>query len=200
MKKIYSFIVIGFILLFLFGMTKSYAKYAFHYSGKILQIHELFEPDPSPATISGRFLTENMYGKHIVSITLYKSSDTNHENPVLQLQTNDDGTFQFVLNDIDKYDMVAAKESYLDYTIEQINIKHVKTIVIPDYKLLVGDFIPNAQIGMSDWLKLLAQKNKPVTSSNKMYDVNCDGVIDDLDLAIVKVNNGKSAEKVIWTK
>ena len=200
MKKIYFFIVIGFILLFLFGMTKSYAKYTFHYSGKLLQIHELFEPDPSPANISGRFLTENMYGKHVVSITLYKSSDINHENPVLQLQTNDDGTFQFVLEDIDLYDMVAAKESYLNYTIQQINIKHVKNIVISDYKLLVGDFIPNGQIGMSDWSIFLNQKNKPVTSLNKIYDVNCDGVIDDLDIATVKPNFGKMAEQVIWSK
>lgn len=56
MKKIYRFIVIGFIILFLLGMTKSYAKYTFHYSGKILQIHYLFEPTSAAATIS-----ENSY-------------------------------------------------------------------------------------------------------------------------------------------
>ena len=200
MKKFYLFIIIGFIILFVLGMTKSYAKYTFHNSSKILQIHQLFEPDLSPATISGRFLTENWQGTHISSITLYKSSDANHENPVLQQQTNQDGTFHFTLEDIDLYDLVVAKESYLSYTILQINTKQAKTIVIPDYKLLVGDFIPNEQIGMSDWRSLLNQKNKPVTSLNKIYDVNCDGVIDDLDIAIVKPNFGKIAEPVIWSK
>lgn len=52
MKKFYAFIMIGFTVLFLFGITKSYAKYTFHYSGKILQIHHLFESTSSPAIIS----------------------------------------------------------------------------------------------------------------------------------------------------
>ncbi len=52
MKKFYEFIMIGFIILFILGMRKSYAKYTFHDSGKVLQIHQLFESTSSSAIIS----------------------------------------------------------------------------------------------------------------------------------------------------
>lgn len=51
MKKFYQFISIVLIILFLFAMPESYAKYTFHDSAKVLQIHQLFESTSSSAII-----------------------------------------------------------------------------------------------------------------------------------------------------
>lgn len=200
MKKIYYFIILEMVFLFFLGTTISLAKYTLNRSAKVFQINSLsdeFFDTTSPGTITGKILTENVYGKYKSLITLYKTSDTAHSQPISQIETNEDGTFSFILEDIEMYDIVISKTGYLSYTILQIQLKHGKTSIIPDYKLKAGDIKVNHQIDMLDWQFILNNINRPITARNQICDVNEDGVIDTLDKNIVDSNYALADETII---
>lgn len=200
MKKFYIFILIQIFILCHF--TNSYAKYIPNCSAKLFHI-DYFDEDPSvnkPATISGKITTENMYGIHKSLVTLYKTSDTSHTQPISQIETNEDGTFSFTVTDITLYDIVVSKIGYLNYTVLEIKLRSGRTIILPDYKLIVGDFVPTGKIDIQDWIQMLIQQDEAMNSSNAHFDVNGDGIINKTDSDIVKGNYLKVAETVIWSK
>lgn len=198
MKKIYLLLII--LVLILCGATNSCAKYTLNCSAKVLHI-EYFDENPSeskPATLSGKILTENLQG-HYSLVTLYRSSDTNHEQPVLQLETNQDGSFCFENVEKGVYDIVVSKEIYLNYTVLAIKLRPGRNVVLDDYLLIAGDFeAPFGSITIYDWNAILRNRYKPLTEANKLFDINCDGLIDKLDSDIVYKNYLKNEEIIQW--
>lgn len=197
MKKFYIMITI-FVLLSC-GINYSFAKYNLNHSAKVFHIESFADNSTGPATLSGRILTENIH-RHLSLVTLYKTSDTNHEQPISQIETNEDGSFSFTVTDITMYDIVVSKSHYLNYTVLQIKLRPGRTIILPDYKLLAGDFVVNGIVDINDWIQILNHMKKPVNSTNKHFDINDDGRINEIDRDIVRSNYPKSAETVIWSK
>lgn len=199
MKKIYLLLIIS--VLIWCGATNSYAKYTLSCSAKILHI-EYYDENPSeskPATLSGKILTENLQGRHHSLVTLYKTTDVNHEYPILQIETNEDGTFCFENVEKGVYDIVVSKEIYLNYTVLAIKLRPGRNVVLDDYLLIAGDFeAPFGSITIYDWNAILRQRYKPLTEANKLFDINGDGLIDKLDSDIVYKNYLKNEEIIEW--
>lgn len=200
MKKIYLLLFILFFVMC--GATYSHAKYILNCSAKVLHI-EYFDENPSenrPATLSGKILTENLQG-HYSLVTLYKTSDVNHEQPISQMETNEDGSFCFENVEKGVYDVVVSKEIYLNYTVLAIKLRPARNVVLDDYLLIAGDFeAPFGSITIYDWNAILRNRYKPLTESNKLFDINCDGFIDKLDSDIVYKNYLKNEEIIVWKK
>ena len=156
-------------------------------------------------TISGKIITENTQGKHLVSIDIYNKDGT----LVNTTNTNEDGTFKVYVKP-NTYDIVISKKGYLSAKITDIVIESLdQEIILDDYNLLAGNVVTNTetstlkeQIEIDDLVTLNDNIGVVITDENKetksIYDLNEDGIVDQLDRNILKKNYGKKAEIVEW--
>ena len=180
--------------------------------------------------IVGKITTENLEGKYKSIITVYKTSDTRAEDDELnprkitsQFETEDDGTFNIVVQDVEKYDIVVTKPGYLSYRLTEIEVEKCKVSEVKEHKLLAGNVVKYTelkqvnengevdqnteqvkieQIEVQDLVALNDNFGVEITDANKaeygIYDFNEDGIIDKKDRNILKANMNKKAETKIW--
>ena len=159
------------------------------------------------ASISGKILTENTKEKYKSTIKLYKSTDT--INPVKQMETEEDGTFNITIEESGKYDLVACKDGYLNYKVTGIEVIKGEETILDEHKLLAGNVVKNGeksaleeQIEIDDLVALNNNYGEIITDEDKVtraiYDLNEDGVVNKLDRDILKKNYGKKAETIEW--
>ena len=159
------------------------------------------------ASISGKILTENTEEKYKSTIKLYKSTDT--INPVKQMETEEDGTFNITIEESGKYDLVACKDGYLNYKVAGIEVIKGEETILDEHKLIAGNVVKNSeestleeQIEIDDLVALNNNYGEIITDEDKVtraiYDLNEDGVVNKLDRDILKKNYGKKAETIEW--
>lgn len=159
------------------------------------------------ASISGKILTENTKEKYKSTIKLYKSTDTS--NPVKQMETEEDGTFNITIEESGKYDLVACKDGYLNYKVTGIEVIKGEETILDEHKLIAGNVVKNSeestleeQIEIDDLVALNNNYGEIITDEDKetraIYDLNEDGVVNKLDRDILKKNYGKKAETIEW--
>ena len=159
------------------------------------------------ASISGKILTENTKEKYKSTIKLYKSTDT--INPVKQMETEEDGTFNITIEESGIYDLVACKDGYLNYKVTGIEVIKGEETILDEHKLLAGNVVKNGensaleeQIEIDDLVALNNNYGEIITDEDKVtraiYDLNEDGVVNKLDRDILKKNYGKKAETIEW--
>ena len=159
------------------------------------------------ASISGKILTENTKEKYKSTIKLYKSTDT--INPVKQMETEEDGTFNITIEESGIYDLVACKDAYLNYKVTGIEVIKGEETILDEHKLLAGNVVKNGensaleeQIEIDDLVALNNNYGEIITDEDKVtraiYDLNEDGVVNKLDRDILKKNYGKKAETIEW--
>ena len=159
------------------------------------------------ASISGKILTENTEEKYKSTIKLYKSTDTS--NPVKQMETEEDGTFNITIEESGKYDLVACKDGYLNYKVTGIEVIKGEETILDEHKLIAGNVVKDSeestleeQIEIDDLVALNNNYGKIITDEDKetraIYDLNEDGVVNKLDRDILKKNYGKKAETIEW--
>ena len=159
------------------------------------------------ASISGKILTENTKEKYKSTIKLYKSTDT--INPVKQMETEEDGTFNITIEESGIYDLVACKGGYLNYKVTGIEVIKGEETILDEHKLLAGNVVKNGensaleeQIEIDDLVALNNNYGEIITDEDKVtraiYDLNEDGVVNKLDRDILKKNYGKKAETIEW--
>ena len=176
--------------------------------------------------IAGKITTENVNGEYISEVRVYRevekiitsvNQETNEEitKTVTELEyvtgvyTDEDGTFKIPVYNPDeddaellnsKYMVVVSKIAYLDYTVEDIEIKEESISDIGEYRLIAGDVVKiddlvrmNNRYGTS-----INVSNNGVIDANAKYDLNEDGIVDGLDRAILVRNYGELAKTVKW--
>ena len=177
--------------------------------------------------IIGKILTENVKEEHISKITVYKVVKQEIQNEqgeietiiqkeiYKQAETNPDGSFMIpmyvngetepeVLQDT--YEILVTKEGYLSYTVQEITIEEGKESDIGEYALIAGDVIETGEINIDDLVLINEYFGENVTSQNGVedvnakYDLNEDGIVNNLDREILKKNYGKLAEIVVWER
>ena len=181
--------------------------------------------------ITGRVTTENIEGKHKAIIRAYKTEEkqleqienkTEIEQPIKQkiteqteereiieeVETEEDGRFEIVLEKGQSYDIAIIKGGYLIHTITNVQEENVEKgnieINIGEIELIAGDVAESGEIEIDDLVDLNDNYGIVITEKNRetkgKYDLNGDGIIDILDRNILKKNYGKIAETIKWVK
>jgi len=149
--------------------------------------------------ITGTILTENLEGKHISTVSLYK---VGQKTPIKEIKTNEDGTYLLDIEEVGTYEVVVTKPGYLNYTITNIQILPGNIIKLGEYNLKAGDVASSGEIEIDDIVDLNDNFGVVITEENKeeksIYDLNEDGKVDTLDRNILKKNYGRLEEKVEW--
>ena len=181
--------------------------------------------------IAGKITTENVNGEYISEVRVYRevekiitsvNQETNEEitKTVTELEyvtgvyTDEDGTFKIPVYNPDeddaellnsKYMVVVSKIAYLDYTVEDIEIKEESISDIGEYRLIAGDVVKTGEIEIDDLVRMnnrygtsINVSNNGVIDANAKYDLNEDGIVDGLDRAILVRNYGELAKTVKW--
>ena len=169
--------------------------------------------------IAGQIITENFEGKHKSTVYVFKTDDSRAEdlenyllsdnsvNPnvravIEKVETKEDGSFIVNVNDIEKYDILVIKDGYLNYRVNEIQVKQGEKILLDKYNLLAGDIVESGEIEIDDLVTLNDSFGVTITDENKSvigtYDFNEDGIINDLDRNILKKNYNKKSEVIIW--
>ena len=119
-----------------------------------------------------------------------------------KVETKEDGSFIVNVNDIEKYDILVIKDGYLNYRVNEIQVKQGEKILLDKYNLLAGDIVESGEIEIDDLVTLNDSFGVTITDENKSvigtYDFNEDGIINDLDRNILKKNYNKKSEVIIW--
>lgn len=166
--------------------------------------------------ISGKITTENVEGKYLSNVKIYRESDG---KLVADSSTNEDGTFKQLIYKEgvtekidedkdgvadqleDKYKVVVTKAGYLTYTVTDVELPSYET-KLDEYKLIAGDTVSDNEIEIDDLTDLNDNIGVVITDENKseksIYDLNEDGTIDKLDRNILKKNYGKKSKTVKW--
>ena len=187
---------------------------------------EIVEEIEKKEYITGKIITENINEVHKANVIVYKTSDKRPEDiesirhedgsineevrqPVIMTQTEDDGTFCVQVINNQKYDLLIEKDGYLSYRITEIDIIECKSIQLEEYKLIAGNVVKYntdtrlEQIEVDDLVDLRSNIGIVITEDNKKeknkYDLNEDGIIDKLDVNILKKNYDKQEERIIWS-
>lgn len=91
---------------------------------------------------------------------------------------------------------------YLSYTLTDIALIPNTDIDIGEHKIYAGDVVETGEIEIDDlvWFnrKFGYYIDSEIDDSNKVYDFNEDGIVDQKDKDILVSNYGKLAEVVIW--
>ncbi|MDE5830783.1 MAG: hypothetical protein K2H53_03845, partial [Clostridia bacterium] len=148
--------------------------------------------------IMGKVITENIEGKHIAKVSLYKE-----DMLITSVNTEEDGSYELHIKP-DTYKLVIERQGYLSYTVENIELANVYDEAdIGEYYLSAGDIIKTGEIEIDDLVWFNTRLGKWISSdtdANKIYDFNEDGVIDEKDRNILVKNYGKLAEIKYWKK
>ena len=159
-------------------------------------------------TILSKIIDEFIIDKHIATITVYQTDDTRDENAAVnardiveQIETNDDGTFELVL-DPGTYDVVITKPGYLEYRITDIDVTDGLGVEVDDIELIAGDVDGTGEIEIDDLVNMNDNFGVVITDDNRAdkekYDLNGDGKVDATDRNILKANYGTLAEPIKW--
>ncbi|MDE5831036.1 MAG: M23 family metallopeptidase [Clostridia bacterium] len=177
--------------------------------GKTIRTYNVVLVRDNSTYLMGKILTENIDGIHKSKVTVYKLGDP--DEVISEEWTNDDGTYKIKVytDGIDhpemldaKYEVVVTKKGYLRYTITGIILIPETDMDLGEYNLIAGDVIGAGEIEIDDlvWFnrKFGYYIDSEIDDSNKVYDFNEDGVVDQKDRDILVSNYGKIAEVAIW--
>ncbi len=155
--------------------------------------------------IVGSVITENTEDRHIALVQVYKTSDTrpigDEDDPrelIASGLTNEDGTFDIMVPEVDVYDVVITKPGYLDYTVTDIETVEGESSDIGEKELIAGDVVKSGQIEIDDLVTIVDNYGTVQEETQKIYDLNEDGEIDSKDRAIIKKNYDKVDVKEVW--
>ncbi len=152
-------------------------------------------------TINGKVITENIDSKHIATVTAYLTGDTTKE-VIDTVQTNEDGTFEIVVEP-GLYDIVISKHGYLKYKVTDIPVSDGASRHTGNMYLSAGDVYGNdGYIDIRDLTKVnkLARNNTTANDDNRIYDLNEDGAINQLDIDIIYKNYNKKETSIKYKK
>nr|MCR5146515.1 M23 family metallopeptidase [Clostridia bacterium] len=159
------------------------------------------------SSISGKVITENYENKHIADIYIYKTWDIrpiDDENDPRELiysgQTDEDGVYEVELSPDEEYDIIIKKDGYLTHVITNVEVEQFKQSIVQDVNIYAGDVDENDEIELDDLVELNDQIGVEVTDSNKVFDLNEDGVINNNDRKLLKKNYHKKKESEVWVK
>ena len=163
--------------------------------------------------IRGRIITENINQEYLSEVTIYKMANPELEGSkdeeFAKVYTKTDGTFSIKMytEDVDlpevleaKYKLVVSKSGYLNYTITDIELEPKKNIQLEEYRLIAGDVIKSGQIEIDDIVNMNEQYGMAVTEANIKFDLNEDGMINELDRNILLGNYTMKSEEISYTE
>ena len=157
------------------------------------------------STMIGNVITDNYEGKHNANIYVYKTSDLRDiddpDNPrelISSTISNDDGSYVLETPYADTYDIVIKKPGYLTYTITNVQAEAYTSMYVQTVKIKAGDIDENDEIELDDLVEFNDHIGEEVNNSNKIYDLNEDGVIDIKDRKLIKANYHSKAQTVKW--
>ena len=147
------------------------------------------------AAIQGKVITEDINKDYSgVNIKILDADDTEIATTI----TNADGEYSAEVIPGNSYKVVITKEGYLTYTITNIPATYGITRYVGVATLLAGEVAGGDEyIDLVDLVQVnkRARVNTVVDDTNKKYDFNNDGVIDNTDLDILIKNYDKTAEQ-----
>ena len=149
-------------------------------------------------SISGKVITQAVdQTKQNATITIYKAGTT---EIVKQTNIEPDGTFAIEVEP-DTYDFVVTKESYLEYKVTNIIVSRGRDIVLDDISIYAGDIVKDGEIEIDD-VVALKENYGSIDDNNKnekaKYDLNEDGIVNNLDRNILKANYNKKDTEIEW--
>lgn len=181
--------------------------------GKTVETYNITLVRDNATYLTGRIVTENVNGEYISDVTVYKMADPNiigsTDEVFAQATTTPDGRFkirvyvegQDDLSILDsRYKVIVTKLGYLDYTITDIEFVPEMEMWLGEYYLIAGDVVKSGQIEIDDIVNMNENYGMVVTEDNKQYDLNEDGVIDELDRNILLKNYTKKTELFVWKR
>ncbi len=156
-----------------------------------------------PTQITGKIITENA-DKNYGGVEV-KFVNVNDSEEVITTETKEDGTYNVEVP-IGTYNMVIEKSGYLTYTMTNIPTSYgVRTYTGNTY-LVAGDVYGNdGYIDLRDLTKVnkLARNKTAVKGeddANRIYDLNEDGAINQLDIDIMFKNYNKKASSTEYIR
>ena len=157
------------------------------------------------SSIRGNLVTDNFEGKHIAFVSAYKTSDKRKigdiENPrelIASTISLEDGSYELQLPTADTYDLVFTKDGYLITIITDVVAIPYDNVDAQIVKLKAGDIDANGEVELDDLVELNDHIGELVTDSNRTYDLNEDGSIDNKDRALIKANYHSKVQKIKW--
>ncbi len=157
------------------------------------------------SSIRGYVETDNWEGKHVAFVTAYRTADKRKigdpDNPrevIASTISLEDGSYELALPTADTYDLVFTKDGYLTSIITDVVAIPYDNVDAQTIKLKAGDIDGNGEIELDDLVELNDHIGELVTDSNKTYDLNEDGAIDNKDRKLIKANYHSKAQTVKW--
>jgi len=155
--------------------------------------------------IKGNIITDNWEDIHIADIYVYRTSDKrtidDQDSPrelVYYTKSKEDGSYVLELPNADNYDVIIKKLGYLDAEISTVTAQAYTSVNAQTIKLKAGDIDENGEIELDDLVEFNDHIGETVNSSNKLYDLNGDGVIDTKDRALIKANYHSKKQVIKW--
>ncbi len=131
------------------------------------------------------------------------TKQTKTKEKIEEIETEEDGTYELIVEIGKSYDIEISKKGYLTHTITNIETKE-EAINLGEKGLIAGDVAENGEIEIDDLVDINDNYGIVITEKNKetkgKYDLNEDGKIDIKDRDILKKNYGKLAETIRWKK
>ena len=158
-----------------------------------------------PSLIKGNIITDNWEDIHIANIYVYRTADKrkidDEDDPrelVYYTKSKEDGSYVLELPNADNYDVIFKKDGYLETSITNITAKAYSSVRTQTIKLDAGDVDSNGEIELDDLVELNEHIGEVLTSANKVFDLNEDGIIDSKDRALIKNNYHKKTVRMVW--
>ncbi len=155
--------------------------------------------------IKGNVITDNWEDIHITDIYVYRTADKraidDPESPrelVYYTKSKEDGSYVLELPNADNYDVIFKKLGYLDAELQSVTAQAYTSVNAQTIKLKAGDIDGNGEIELDDLVEFNEHNGENVISSNKLYDLNEDGVIDIKDRTLIKENYHSKKQIVKW--
>ncbi|HOZ55093.1 MAG TPA: hypothetical protein PK993_03530 [Clostridia bacterium] len=139
----------------------------------------------------------NNYSNSIISV--YATSDNriigDSQNPrqlLQQTNPNRSGEYLLYFNEPGEYDFVIDTPGYLSTSITNVNVIYGKNLRVKNSDEYIspvyGDINSDKEIELMDLVKLSSEFGNVVDGSESKFDCNNDGIINQLDRNIVKIN------------
>ena len=163
-------------------------------------------------SIEGKIITENTEDKHIALVQIFKSTDS--QEVIAESLTNEDGTFDIMVPEVDTYNVVITKPGYIDYTVTDIETLEGESSDIGEKELIAGDIVKSGQIEIDDLVAIadnygmvqelegtIEVTDGDITETQEVKDFVKNGLIEGktAEEILQKINEGQSGTETTVT-
>ena len=155
-------------------------------------------------TISGVLSYITQADLYSGTIAVYQIADENGPFDILKSSTSiethdvdEDGNYELTLEP-GIYNIVLAKPGFLKCRIENIDLTDGTNKQLEEVRLIPGDVVDTGEIEVDDLVAMNENIGKTITDTNKRFDLNEDGTIDEEDRNLLKANYGEEMQVIEW--